>query len=849
MWEVHAFGGGLSVRTGNVVDGREIDEEIERIRSRIAALQAERIELEAALADRLRQRVSLTQIDHQSMTIVGGPTVTTASSNTDKVALFRSLFAGRLDVFPLRWENRKTAKSGYAPACANEWVRGICGKPQVKCGECPHQAFIPVTDDMIEKHLRGGDSLRLSTGDFVCGVYPLLPDETCWFLATDFDKESWAADAWAMVETCRSKGVPAALERSRSGNGGHVWIFFSEPVAARTARQLGAAMLTETMECRPEIGFASYDRFFPSQDTMPAGGFGNLIALPLQRRARELGNSVFIDKDLRPYDDQWAFLASMQRLSADAASQIVADAEMRGRVLAVRMPVEDEDADEPWRMTPSRRSKAGSIGVALPSKINIVVADQLYIDRTELPSAMTARLIRLAAFQNPEFYRAQSMRFPTFGKPRIISCAELHARHVGLPRGCLDEAVDLIRREGADVEVEDLRVIGNPLPSRVRFQGTLHDPQVKAFDALLPHDHGVLAATMAFGKTVVAAALIAQRGRNALVLVHRRELLIQWMERLRTFIDIDPKDIGIIGGGRRRPTGIIDVALIQSLVRKGDVSDLVADYGHLVVDECHHLSAASFELVARRAKARYVLGLSATVTRKDGHHPIIFMQCGPIRHRVDARAQAAGRGVNHRAEHRATEFQLPIPLASSDRLSMPAVYAAIAEDERRNDLIFDDVLKALEAKRSPVVLTERRDHLEYLQRRFSRFVRNLVVLRGGMSIGERKSAETALRLGDSQERLILATGRYIGEGFDDQRLDTLFLTMPISWKGTLAQYVGRLHRQHDGKTEVLVVDYVDEMVPMLARMAAKRRTGYRALGYTVEWSAPVTDPIGRPQNP
>jgi superfamily II DNA or RNA helicase len=269
-------------------------------------------------------------------------------------------------------------------------------------------------------------------------------------------------------------------------------------------------------------------------------------------------------------------------------------------------------------------------------------------------------------------------------------------------------------------------------------------------------------------------------------------------------------------------------------VRRGEVSDLVADYGHLVVDECHHLSAASFELVARRSKARYVLGLSATVARKDGHHPIIFMQCGPARHRVDARTQAADRRIRHRVRQRSTSFQLPAPLAAADRPSMPAVYAALAQDDPRNDLIFNDVLKALEAGRSPVVLTERRDHLEYLERRFSRFVRNLVVLRGGMSAAARGASGAALRVSDDQERLILATGRYIGEGFDDQRLDTLFLTMPISWKGTLAQYVGRLHRQHAGKTEVLVVDYVDEAVPVLARMAAKRRAGYRALGYVME---------------
>src|SRR5579872_5869532 len=318
--------------SGGAETAHELEVEIEQIRARLATNEAERKELEDALRDLVSRR-SATVANYSSPAIADAPRVRAASSAAEKIALFRRLFAGRADVFPVRWENQKTANSGYAPACANEWVKGICGKPQVKCGECPHQAFIPVTDDVIEKHLRGGEGARGSGGDFVAGVYPLLPDETCWFLAADFDEESWAADALAVLETCQAKGVPAALERSRSGNGGQVWIFFSEPVSARTARQLGAAMLTETMERRPEIGFASYDRFFPSQDTMPVGGFGNLIALPLQRRAREFGNSVFIDKDLRPYDDQWAFLAAMPRLSANAVSELVADAEMRGRVL------------------------------------------------------------------------------------------------------------------------------------------------------------------------------------------------------------------------------------------------------------------------------------------------------------------------------------------------------------------------------------------------------------------------------------------------------------------------------------------------------------------------------------
>ncbi len=365
----------------------------------------------------------------------------------------------------------------------------------------------------------------------------------------------------------------------------------------------------------------------------------------------------------------------------------------------------------------------------------------------------------------------------------------------------------------------------------VRFLGTLHEVQEAAVAALEPHDCGVLAATTAFGKTVIAAKMIAARARNTLVLVHRRQLVDQWRERLQTFLTAGDGDIGTIGGGRRRPTGRIDIALIQSLVRHGEVSDLVGDYGHLIVDECHHLSAVSFELVARRAKARYVLGLSATVAREDGHHPIIFMQCGPVRYRVDAKAQAATRAFTHKVKLRETGFRLRHDQYAAAPLQMAKIYAALAQDEKRNGIIFDDVLNSLEAGRRPVILTERRDHLEHLRGRFEKFTRNLVVMYGGMSAGERKAAEAGLKRPDNEERLVLATGRYLGEGFDDASLDTLFLTMPISWKGTLAQYVGRLHREHLAKREVIVYDYVNSGVAMLTRMALKRQSGYRSLGY------------------
>ncbi|MDR3484253.1 MAG: DEAD/DEAH box helicase family protein [Bradyrhizobium sp.] len=811
-----------------------MDDEIRRLRERLASLDAERRAVELEI-EQLKARYSvqlplvLATADKSKQGQVDG-----GSPATEKIALFRRLFAGRPDIFAVRWENPKTGRSGYAPACANEWVKGICEKPRIKCGECAHRSFLPFTDEVIESHLRGRGRDRGGDGNFVVGVYPMLSNEACQFLAIDFDDESWSADASAVIETAAAMGIPAALERSRSGSGGHVWIFFDEPVAAAMARRLGATLLTDTMERRPDIGFSSYDRFFPVQDTMPLGGFGNLIALPLQRRARDQGNSVFVDADLAPHPDQWAFLASLGRCSVETVSQVVEAAEVAGRILGVRMPAEDEDADEPWRLPPSRRRTAPPIKDSLPQQVRVVLADQIWIDRAGLPAPAVIALIRTAAFQNPEFYRAQAMRLPTFGKPRVISCAELARNHIGLPRGCLDEAVALLRSLGAEPVIEDLRVAGTSLPEGTLFQGELQPAQQQAFLNLREHDFGVLAATTAFGKTVIAAALIAGRARNTLILVHRRELLTQWVERLKTFLGIDPKLIGTIGGGRKRPTGLVDVALIQSLVRHGEVADLVADYGHIVVDECHHLSAASFELVARRAKARYVLGLSATVARKDGHHPIIFMQCGPVRHRVDARTQAAERAMAHRVVERQTSFQLPSSLTNEARIAMPALYAALAADTVRNDMIFDDVLRALEERRSPIVLTERRDHLDDLHDRFARFVKTIAVLRGGMSSADRKAVEAALHVPDAEERLILATGRYIGEGFDDARLDTLFLTMPIAWKGTLAQYVGRLHRQHVGKTEVRVFDYVDQEVPVLARMATKRRAGFRALGYTIE---------------
>jgi superfamily II DNA or RNA helicase len=740
-----------------------------------------------------------------------------------KIALFRSLFHGREDVYPKRWENHSKGTSGYSPACKNEWIRGICNKPRIKCNECSNRVFLPVTDEVIYKHLASPATI---------GVYPLLNNETCWFLAVDFDKESWKEDVSAFLETCKKIKIPAALERSRSGNGGHVWFFFSEPIPAVIVRKFGSYLLTKTLENRPEVGLDSYDRFFPNQDTMPQGGLGNLIALPLQQKPREHGNSVFIDDNFSPYEDQWAYLASLERIKPETVNEIVDKAMITGKVIGVSLIPEENDQDQPWNNTRNKKSLSTIIG-PFPKEISIVISNQVYIPKEHLSPSLKNQLIQIAAFQNPEFYKKQAMRLPTFDQPRIIGCAQNFSKYIGLPRGCQNEVTELLTSLGIKINTVDERNQGRPID--YTFQGLLRSEQQEAANSLLNHDIGVLSAATAFGKTVVAGYLISKRAVNTLIVVHRQQLLEQWISRLSMFLNVSSKDIGRIGAGKYKPTGIIDVALMQSLVKNNLVDDIVQDYGYLIIDECHHISAASFEQVTKQCKARYVTGLSATVVRKDGRHPIVFMQCGPVRFRTNERKQALSRSFSHRVIKRETDFHLPDALALEPKPSIQDIYSILIEDEKRNDQIFDDVLKALEHKRSPVLITERKEHLAYFEERLSHFAKNVIVLQGGMSLKQRQYIMKKLsEIPDTEERIILTTGKYLGEGFDDARLDTLFLTMPISWQGTLAQYAGRLHREYDHKKEVIIYDYVDPEVPILMKMWRKRIKGYQGIGYKID---------------
>jgi len=615
------------------------------------------------------------------------PPLISSSLDTDaKLALFRGLFRGRADVFPVRWES-KAGKSGYSPACANEWRPGVCEKPRIKCGACSFRQLLPLTDQVLYKHL---------AGEIVIGVYPLLPDDTCYFLAVDFDEADWREDVTAFAQSCRELDVPVALEISRSGNGAHAWIFFERNVPASEARLLGSAIISHTCERTRQLTLGSYDRLFPNQDSMPKGGFGNLIALPLQKRARARGGSVFVDETLEPYPDQWAFLASIQPMQVRDIAPATLRASGGRHPLDVADLTDDDDA-KPWQRTPEKTQK---LTCPLPASVRVTLANQIYFSKSELPQSLINKLIRLAAFQNPEFYKAQAMRLPVWNKPRIIGCAENYPQHIALPRGCLDDVQALLDENKVELVLHDERFAGEPID--VRFVGKLRSDQEAALAALLVHDTGILYAPTAFGKTVTAAALIAQRGVNTLVLVHRTELLQQWKERLQAFLGADKTKIGTIGGGKAKPTGIIDIAVMQSLSRQGEVSKQVKNYGQIIVDECHHLSAFSFEALLKAAGAKYVLGLTATPVRRDGQQPIIFMQCGPIRH-------TASRPESAPADLAVTPLWLSRPIVVPEGTGIQDVFLQVCSDTERTAKIVAEVGDVFDQGRKILVLTERTD--------------------------------------------------------------------------------------------------------------------------------------------
>jgi len=745
----------------------------------------------------------------ETRTLFGSPRAETAKLDEDRISTFRDLFRGRPDVFAIRWES-STGRSGYSPACKNEWKRGLCSKPRVRCAECENRELLPLNENVISDHLEGRH---------IIGIYPLLDSDSCLFLAADFDGTDWREDVLAFRNSCEDHGIPVALEISRSGNGAHAWIFFSEPVPAAGARQLGAALVSHTCSSKRQLELSSYDRFFPNQDKLPRGGFGNLIALPLQKYAREIGRTVFVDEHFRPFADQWEYLASVQKMSREDLESSILRVSGGKHPLDVAMILEEED--EPW-IRPER--DPGKIPGPLPESLNIILAEKIFFEKETLSQPLSNRLIRLAAFQNPEFYKAQAMRFSVWNKPRVIGCAENYPKHIALPRGCLDPAFSLLEKNGIRMTIDDKRRSGRAIETV--FTGELRKDQEEAVKALLEHEFGILCAPTAFGKTVVAASVISRRAVSALVLVHRTDLLRQWEEQLSNLLEIQDGDLGFLGGGKKKPGGVVDIAVMQTLARMKDLPGFLQNYGHIVVDECHHISAFSFEAIMKQAKAKYVTGLTATPIRRDGHHPIIFMQCGPIRHNAER---------TFKTKDKMQVFPRMISSTGvSQVMDIHDLYRGIIQSEKRNRLIVNDVFAAYLEGRKILLLTERTQHLEILVDALGEQIKNLFVLHGRLPKKDREAVFKELGdIDDSQPRVIMATGKLIGEGFDHPPLDTLILGMPISWKGTLQQYAGRLHRDLAVKNDVRIYDYVESDNPVLTRMWEKRLRGYRALGYQI----------------
>ncbi len=758
------------------------------------------------------------------------------SPKEEKLQLYMSLFKGREDVYAKRWESRE-GKKGYTPVCVNEWKPGLCNKKLIKCDKCKHRRLVTLDNKAIEKHLRGIDEL----GRDVIGLYPLLEDDTCYLLAVDFDKKEWKKDVSAFRLACEEQGLEVAVEKSRSGNGAHVWVFFDTNIPAITARRLGNLLLTNAMNKRHEIGFESYDRLFPNQDTMPKGGFGNLIALPLQGNARKNDNSVFVDCNFILYEDQWKYLSQLKKLSTQEVEKHIKQLEKLVGTMAESEISTEKNQDE-WKTLKTIKLEVNDF----PHEVKVLKSHMLYIDKEGISARALNQFKRIASFNNPDFFKTQAMRMPTYDKPRVIYGFEETEDALILPRGCEENLLDILAHQNIKVRVQEDRNSGCSID--VTFNGILRDEQIPAAEEMSKHENGVLAATTAFGKTVIGAHLIATRKVNTLILVHNKQLLGQWKERLEKFLIINEevpekldgkrkrkvkRIIGEIGGGKNRAHGIVDVAIIQSMIKKEEMKELIKIYGMIIVDECHHLSAFSFEQVIKRAMAKYVYGLTATPTRQDDHHPIIFMQCGPIRYRVDAKKQAEERPFDHYLIPRFTSFKMDSGLMG-ERYGINTIYKALCESRLRNSLILGDIVQALEKGRTPIVISERTEHVQYLAEKLKARCKNVIVLTGGLKARERKEMSDKLQSIPADEELVLvATGKYIGEGFDFPRLDTLFLAMPIAWKGTLAQYAGRLHRNYETKEDVLVYDYVEIHVDTLEKMYHKRVKGYASIGYAV----------------
>ena len=763
------------------------------------------------------------------------------------IQFYYSMFKGRKDVYSLRSgkPNAKTGKYGYYTQCENFWKYGLCGKREgksTKCQLCPNQKYKQLTGDAIYSHLMG---VKEDCSDVV-GLYPVWPDGTCNYLVFDFDNHDdnshsvkWQDEANALRTICEINDVPCLVERSRSGKGAHLWIFFEKAINIKKARSFGAALLDKGTESVNQMSFDTYDRMIPSQDKLPDGGLGNLVALPLQGRAVKTGNSVFVDKDWTPYYDQWSALKNTGKLSE---AFIDDNLSAWGNKYSISNSENDSEApkqisidETPWE------NGTGFKNLDAEETVQIVIADKVYVEKTGIKPRLQNKIRRLAAYNNPEYFKNQAMGLPTFGIPRIAYSGEDTEKYIAIPRGCLNRLCDSMKAASIDYSVDDKRNYGNKI--NVSFTGELYPEQYEAVHSLNGYDIGVLAAATGFGKTVVGAYLISERKVNTLILVHTSEIMQNWINDLERFLVINEDYpqyttktgriktrkslIGRLTGSHNSMTGIVDVAMVSSLGSGDTIKTFVKEYGMVIMDECHHGAADSIEAVLSAVNAKYVYGLTATVKREDGKDKTVLMQFGPVRFRFTAKDKNRLQGMDHILEPRFT------PITSTkEKLTSNEAYELIVNSNLRNSMIAADVAECVKCGHTPLVLSKRKAQLDVLFEKVRDKADHVIVLTGGKTQSERKDIRERLNsVSENESLIILATGQYIGEGFNCSRLDTLFLAMPIAWDGNVEQYTGRLNRSHVGKSKVRVIDYVDHHIEMFANMYNKRLRTYKRIGY------------------
>ena len=765
---------------------------------------------------------------------------------TDKIAsdFFMMFCRGRKDLYDLRYTNPKTGKNGYYTQCFNRWDRGchIQKKDGVRCKDCELRAYKPVTLPLIKAHMNGTDP----NGNDVVAIYPMLENNLCQLLVFDFDNHAKGAeqedyantdDRWkeeinALRRICKNLDVDAVVERSRSGRGAHLWIFFKEMIPARLARKFGFALLEKGAESVNLKSFKYYDRMIPTQDALPEGGLGNVIALPLQGMALKSGNSAFVDENWNAYEDQLKVLAGTRRLTRQEIEDYLSLWYSTG------FTSEDNGTDAPWDK--NSEIEAGSVkGV-----VRIVLADRIYIDSSGMSNKTKRQLRRMATFSNKQYFQNQAMDMPNYDESRFIYLGSDEGKYIVLPRGLREDILKKFDNAGIRYKIEDKRTQGREL--NISFKGELRESQIPAVETMLNNETGILHAATAFGKTVVCCDMIARRGISTLILVDRADLMNQWIKRLEEFLDIDeelPKYqtktgrtrkrkslIGNLQGAHDTLTGIEDVAMRRSLKKKDGFHPMLKEYAQVYFDECHHAASDSAIEVLQEINAKYVYGVTATPKRGDGKEKINEFLLGPIRYRFTAKDRAEEQNIDHLVYPRFTRTVKPHHLSKTPYGN--DAYELIRNNDVRDEQIIRDVADCVQAGRTPVVLTKYVDHANKLSERLKKYADRLILLTGANGTKARRAQVKELNEVDDSDSLILVgTGSLLGEGFDFPRLDTLFMATPVSGENVVEQYVGRLNRDYDGKENVIVYDYVDSHIPKFDKMYAARLKAYKKIGY------------------